>query len=102
MDFKEQAMSMLIDLGQNYTDERHRELIHSLGLALAKTFALISNHDEMHSMLEKLCEAIQLQACEEHQLLHPDQEDADEEEGEQAVSYETFLRDIFKPTHMND
>lgn len=104
MDFKEQTTAMLMHLGNDYTDERHRELISALCMALAKTFALISDHDKMHDLVQRMCEAIELQACEEHQSLHEDQ-DIEENTitvNSQTMTYEAFLRDVFHPDHKND
>jgi len=101
MDFKSTAIDMLIELGNDYTDERHTELLGALSNALAKALALMPDHDKMHFVMDTMMKAIAYHACVEQREIHGDQEKVIHMNGN-LITYEQFLRDVFQPNNTND
>lgn len=91
MNYQEQCLAMMKDLGDNFSEQRFAELIQALGNAMVKTAALIPDHENMHVAMNAVCNTMQEQACAEHRLLHP----------AKPMNAETFLRDVFKPEKLN-
>lgn len=95
MDYEQQCLAMMKDLGENFTNERFVALVKALGSAIAKTATVIEDHDRMHAAIQAVCDSIHAQACAEHKLVHPNQHT-------QQMNAEQFLRDVFKPERTND
>lgn len=88
MNYEEQVLTLMKHLGDNYTPQGLAALTQALATGLARTVALIPDHDQMHLALVKIADAMHITACAEHLALHPEQA---------PLTAEDFLRDVFKP-----
>ncbi len=109
MDYKAQVRDMLTHLATNPDSMTSNlvKLLSALGDGIAKTMALIDGHEEMHRVLEAYLAAVSAACCFNHADFAKARgiEMKDECEGEpqeQTIDYESFLRDVFQPTKMND
>jgi len=91
----------MIHMGCNFSSDQFAEMIEAMAVAIARTMALIEDHDQMHEALEKLCEAMQKDACHHHAFLHKVKEEKAKADGVRFINAEDFLRDIFKPEKFN-
>ncbi len=109
MNYKAQVRDMLTHLATNPDPlpQNIVEMLSALGDGIAKTMALIDGHDEMHRVLETYLSAVSAACCFNHADFErargiESKDECEEESQEQSIDYESFLRDVFQPTKMND
>lgn len=93
MDYDQNVREMLTHLEANFSEEDYGRVLKALGMGIAAMMSRIENHELMHKLIQEFFGAIEMQACDLHTQLHPEQEEVDAE---------TFLRDHFQPTKTND
>lgn len=87
MDYTEKCTELMMHLGTNFSQGDMAELIAAFADGIARTIALMHDHDLMHEQLSSLCEAMHKAACEYHAAMHGD--------GDHDIDAETFLREVF-------
>ncbi len=109
MNYKAQVRDMLNHLATNPDSMQTNlvEMLSALGDGIAKTMALIDDHEEMHRVLETYLAAVSAACCFNHADFAKERgadlkDECEEESVEQSIDYESFLRDVFQPTKTND
>ena len=95
IDYEKVMKDMLLDVCQDFNKEKYAAFTRACGLSLAESLALIQSREGMTGAMTMMFSAISEHASECWQTLHDQQE-------QDGMTAEEFLREHFNPEHKND
>lgn len=95
MDYEKEIKAMLVDVCNDFSKEKYAEFTRACGLCLGEALALIQSREGMAGAMTMMFAAISEHARECWQVLH-------DQQAQDGISAEDFLREHFNPEHKND